>query len=143
MRTIVAIFLLVLLVSIQTPVGQFLKFAMLSEHFIKHQKQDKVSLIAFLQDHYSSDHNDAGLPEDEQLPFKNISFFTIGYAIVTGLIKTQVLVSFATDKEVIFPDTYKPKQHSASIFHPPESTHNSIFLLRRLSQSFFNSKHIL
>ena len=119
MRTIVTIFLLVLLVSVQTPVGQLLKLPMLVEHFIKHRAQDNVSFIAFLQDHYSLDHNDADLPEDEQLPFKNILFFTIGYAIVTGVVKMQVSVSLAADKKVIFTDAYTPQQHVAIIFHPP------------------------
>ena len=119
MRAIVTIFLLVLLVSIQTPVGQLLKIPMLVEHFIKHQTRDHVPFIAFLQDHYSSDHSDADLPEDEQLPFKDIPFFTIGYAIVPGVVKMQVLVSLAADKKVIFTDTYLPQRHLAIIFHPP------------------------
>lgn len=119
MRALATIFLLLLLVSIQTPVGQVFKLPMLIEHFIKHQKQEGVSLIDFLQDHYTSDHNDADLPEDEQLPFKNITFYTIGYAIVPDVIKTNVFVPLPADKKVIFPDTYTPQQHFASIFHPP------------------------
>jgi hypothetical protein len=70
MKKGVTIFLLVSMVSLQTPVGQLLKLPLLIEHFIKHQQQDGVSLLAYLQDHYSEDHHDADLPEDEQLPFK-------------------------------------------------------------------------
>ncbi|HET9744643.1 MAG TPA: hypothetical protein VFP97_02955, partial [Chitinophagaceae bacterium] len=69
MRTVATIFLLVLMVSIQTPIGQLFKLPLLIEHFIKHQKRNGVSLIDFLEEHYSSGHNDADLPEDEQLPF--------------------------------------------------------------------------
>ena len=119
MRTGVTIFFLVLLVSVQTPVGQLFKLPLLIEHFIKHQKQDNVSLLGFLQEHYSSDHNDADLPEDEQLPFKNITFFTIGFAIVPCVVKSQVFVPLIADKKVIFRDTYAPQQHLGSIFHPP------------------------
>lgn len=119
MRTATTIFLLVLLVSVQTPVGQLFKLPNLIEHFMKHQKQDGVSLITFLQDHYTPDHNDADLPEDEQLPFKNFTFYIIGYAIVPGVIKTSVFNSLPADKKVIFPDTYAPQQHLARIFHPP------------------------
>ncbi len=119
MRSTVTIFLLVLLASIQTPVGQLFKLPVLIEHFVKHQKQDGFSLIAFLEDHYTSDHKDADFQEDEELPFKSITFHTIGYAIVPGLNKTNVLVPLPTDKKVIFTDTYAPQQHLASIFRPP------------------------
>ena len=119
MRKGAAIFLLVLLVSIQTPFGQFLKFPLLVEHFIKHQRQDGDSLIAFLEDHYLSDHNDADLPEDEQLPFKNITFNSIGYAIVTPVIQANIFAPLPAEKKITFPDIYTPQQHLASIFHPP------------------------
>lgn len=119
MKSAVTIFLLVLMVAIQTPLGQLFKLPLLIEHYIKHQKQDGVSLIAFLEDHYASDHKDADLPEDEQLPFKNITFYSIGYAIVQPIVQTNVLASLPTEKKIIFPDTYTPQQHLGSIFHPP------------------------
>ena len=119
MQRPVSILLLVLMVAIQTPVGQLFKLPLLIEHFIKHQKQDGVSFIVFLEDHYSSGHNDADWPEDEQLPFKCISFYNIGYAIVPGSIKAMVVHSFPSDKKLIVPDTYTPQQHLGSIFHPP------------------------
>ena len=119
MKNAATLFLIVLLVSIQTPVGQFFKLPLLIEHFIKHQKQDGVSIIDFLGNHYLVDHNDADLPEDEQLPFKNITFNSIGYAIVTPVIQANVFVPLPADKEINFPDIYTPQQHLASIFHPP------------------------
>ena len=121
MRSATAIFFLVLLVSIQTPVGQLFKLPNLVEHFAKHQRQDGVSLMDFLQDHYTSSHDDADLPEDEQLPFKNITSYTIGYAIVPGVIKTNACIRLHADKKVIVPDTYTPQQHLSSIFHPPRA----------------------
>ena len=119
MRTVATLFLLVLLVSIQTPIGQLFKLPVLFEHFITHQKQDGVCLIDFLQEHYSNDHNDADLPEDEQLPFKSITFYATGYAIMPGVIRTTMFVPPPSDKKISFSDTYKPQQHSGSIFHPP------------------------
>ena len=119
MKIATAIFLLVLMVSIQTPVGQLFKLPLLIEHFIKHQKQDGVSFISFLDDHYSSNHNDADLPEDEQLPFKNITFYSVGYAIVPRVIKTNAIGPLPANKIVSSPQTYTPQQHLGSIFHPP------------------------
>jgi hypothetical protein len=107
------------MVSIQTPLQQLFKLPLLVEHYLKHQQRDKVSLLGFLEDHYAADHKDADLPEDEQLPFKNITFYTIGYAIVTPSIQANVLVPLPAEKKVIFPDSYTPQQHLASIFHPP------------------------
>ena len=119
MRSTVAIFFLVLVVSVQTPVGQLFKVPLLIEHFIKHQNQNGISLIEFLQSHYTTSHNDTDLQEDEQLPFKSIFYYAIGYAIVPGIIKTNVIVHLTPDKKVFFPETYTPQQHLASIFHPP------------------------
>ena len=120
MKAGVTIFLLVLLVSIQTPVGQLFKLPALIEHFIKHQKENGVSLVDFIQDHYASDHNDSDLPDDERLPFKNMTFYTIGYAIVPGLIfKKSVFFPLLPDKKVIFPEVYTAHKHFGSIFHPP------------------------
>ena len=115
------IFLLVLLVSIQTPFGQLLKLPLLVEHFKKHQKQDGVSLIVFLEDHYLSHHNDADLPEDEQLPFKNITFNSIGYAIVIPAVQANICAPLPVKKKISFSDIYTPQQHLASVFHPPRA----------------------
>ena len=121
MRRGVTIFFLVLLVSAQTPVGQLLKLPILIEHFIKHQQQNGFSFIGFLKDHYKPDHNDADLPEDQQLPFKNITFYSIGYAIVPGVIKTNATIAFAFDKKIVFAEFYTAQQHLGSIFHPPRA----------------------
>jgi hypothetical protein len=119
MKKAAAIFLLVLVVSIQSPIGQLFKFPMLIEHFIKHQNQEGVSFFAFLADHYAIDHNDADLPEDEQLPFKNITFNSIGFAIVTPIIQTNLFAPLSSEKKIIITDIYIPQQDLASIFHPP------------------------
>lgn len=119
MRTGAAIFLLLLLVSVHTPIGQFLKLPMLVEHFIKHQNNTGTSFMGFLEEHYSADHDDADLMEDEQLPFKSITFFSIAYAVVPSTLTTSLIAPLPENKKVIFPDTYALQQHVASIFHPP------------------------
>src|SRR5678815_1966973 len=92
MKRAATIFCLVIMVSIQTPIGQLFKLPLLIEHYIKHQTKDDVSFLSFLADHYATDHNDADLPEDEQLPFKNITFYSIGYAIVSPVIQANVFM---------------------------------------------------
>ena len=47
-----------------------------------------MSFIGFLEVHYASDHQDAELPEDEQLPFKNTTFSSIDHAVVTPVAAT-------------------------------------------------------
>lgn len=119
MKTAATIFLLTLLVSTQTPVGQLLKLPLLIEHFIKHQEQEGISLLGFLHEHYTSGHSDADLPEDEQLPFKTIVLCSIGNAIVPGEIKTDFFIPFTVEKKIMLPAGYSPQQHLNSIFHPP------------------------
>ena len=119
MRNVPVIFLLGLLLLIETPAGQFLRLPLLIEHFAKHQKQDGHSLLLFLDEHYSASHNDADLPEDEQLPFKTITLNGIGYAIVPEAAQPDLLVHSTVNEIVFSLDAYTPQQHLASIFHPP------------------------
>lgn len=119
LRKATTIFLLVLMVSIQTPFGQLSKLPLLIEHYIKHQKQNGVSLIDFLEEHYAAKHKDADWPEDEQLPFKNITCYNTGYAIVTPLVQANEVALLSIEKKFVFPDTNTPENHSGSIFHPP------------------------
>lgn len=119
MKSAVSIFFLILVVSVQTPVGQLFKLPVLIEHFIKHQKQEGLSLIEFLGVHYKTVHNDADSKEDEQLPFKSIAYYNIGTAIVPKIINTNFFVLLCADKKIFFPDITIPQQHLARIFHPP------------------------
>ncbi len=121
MRRGVSIFLLILLVATQTPMGQVFKFPNLIEHFFKHKKQNGVSLLDFLKDHYKANHNDADLPEDQQLPFKDITFQSIVIAIVPDTIKTAAVTSTPLEEKTSAIDFYTPQQHLGSIFHPPRT----------------------
>jgi len=120
MKKAVTLCVLVLMVCIQTPLGQLFKLPLLVEHYIKHQKQDGVSLVGFLEGHYASNHQDEDLPEDEQLPFKNVLLYSIGYAILTPLVPVTVFAPLPTEKKIDFAHTYSPQQHLACIFHPPK-----------------------
>jgi hypothetical protein len=119
MKNAATIFLLSILVSIQTPVGQIFKLPLLVEHFIKHQKQEDVSLFDFLKEHYKAGHNDADLPEDEGLPFKNSTVYSMGYVIIPSAIKPRVIVPLLTNKKLIFAKAYVVQPYLSSIFHPP------------------------
>lgn len=107
------------MVSILTPVGQLCKLPFLVEHYIKHQKLEGVSLIDFLETHYLANHQDADLPEDEQLPFKILSYYNIGFAIVTPTVQANVDTLLLADNKIVFPATYSLQQHLQNIFHPP------------------------
>jgi len=119
MKSFAAIFLLSLSTFTQTPLGQLLKLPVLIEHFYKHQRNDRVSLWEFLNDHYSKEHNDSDRSEDEQLPFKTVVVQTVGVAIVPGIVKADVTLNFDVPIKVMFSEIYTPQQHLCSIFHPP------------------------
>jgi hypothetical protein len=119
MKSVIAILLIGVFASIQTPLGQFFKLPLLIEHYIKHQKQNGVSLITFLEDHYALDHEDADLPEDNQLPFKSTTFSLIGYVIITQIIQVNVVVLSLIEKRFPFLFVYSPQQYLAGVFHPP------------------------
>jgi hypothetical protein len=91
----------------------------LIEHFYKHQKNDGVSLLKFLSDHYSKNHSDGDRSEDEQLPFKTIIVQTIGVAIVPSILKTDFAIGIDIPIKIIASNVYTPQQHLSSIFHPP------------------------
>lgn len=119
MRYLISIFLLVLLTLTQTPLGQLVKLPFLIEHFNKHKKETGASLLKFLGDHYSADHNDSDKTEDEKLPFKTILLQTIGVAVVPSFVRTDPPVCFQFSTKVILRDFYTPQQHLCRIFHPP------------------------
>ena len=119
MKSFAAMFLLSLSTFTQTPLGQLLKLPVLIEHFYKHQRNDRVSLWEFLNDHYSKEHNDADRSEDEQLPFKTVVVQTVGVAIVPGIVKADCILNFEVPIKKMFSEIYTPQQHLCSIFHPP------------------------
>ena len=74
----------------------------------------------FLKDHYRSNHNDADLPEDQQLPFKDITLQSTVIAVVPAAIKTAAVTSTLLEEKMAVIDFYTPQQHLGSIFHPPK-----------------------
>lgn len=118
MKTAASIFL-VLLLTVQTPVGQVFKLPLLIEHFLKHQNQTGTSLIGFIIDHYSHEHTDADQSEDQQLPFKTVVLLNIGSAIVPPLVKSDFAVELKCPQKLPLNDFHKPQQFLCTIFHPP------------------------
>ena len=119
MKVAAAILFWVLLVAVQTPAGQFFKLPFLVCHYMKHQLTNGVSVIDFLEDHYATGDQYANLPEDEQLPFKSIVLFNIGFAILPDAIRQNTSAFFLVRKKMIPSVLYNPQQHLNNIFHPP------------------------
>lgn len=119
MKRAAVILPLMFLVLVQTPVGQVLKLPLLIEHYLKHQAKESTSVSVFFKMHYATNHRDADWPEDQQLPFKNINFNSIGFALVTPIIQPAAVAVLPADEQFPALYTYSPQQHLASIFHPP------------------------
>ena len=116
-----AIFLLVVLVFVQTPMGQIFKLPVLLEHYSKHQRSERLSFAHFLEEHYASHHDDADLPEDEQLPFKNFTLHSMASAIVTNVFQSASPPILTIEEKAMFARIYIPQQMLSSIFHPPKA----------------------
>jgi hypothetical protein len=119
MKIAVTILLAILLTFTQTPLGQVLKLPFLVEHFYKHKTQNHASLLEFLIDHYSKEHNDADRSEDKRLPFKSVILQNMGFAIVPNIPKADFSLTVDDAKKMILPGFYVPTQHLCRIFHPP------------------------
>jgi hypothetical protein len=103
----------------QTLISHLLKVPHLIGHFVNHQKKARVSFIEFLGDHYLTDHNDDDQSEDEQLPFKNISYHQMGYAIMPDLNLATEVMQYPMNRKTSFAQSFMPKQSFAGVFHPP------------------------
>lgn len=118
MKATVVLLLLVLTIT-QTPVGQLLKLPLLIEHFYKHKKQDGISLLKFLKDHYSVEHNDADRSEDKQLPFKTVIMQSIGFALLPSAVSADLSLNLDIPQKIIPRGFNISQQHRNAIFHPP------------------------
>ena len=119
MQTAPAIFFLLLITITQTPLGELVKLPVLIEHFNKHQKNEGISLLKFLGDHYSKEHDDSDQAEDKQLPFKTVLLQPVGVAILPGIIDPDAAGNFEIPIQLMFSEVYTSQQHLCSIFHPP------------------------
>jgi hypothetical protein len=120
MKRAATIFFLVL-AAIQTPAIELFRLPFLVEHFIKHQDKEGDSLIDFLDEHYAKNHHDADSREDEQLPFKNLSFYQIGNAELPIVDVPDSEVPLLVDKNPVYKGAHLPQQQLAGIFHPPRA----------------------
>jgi hypothetical protein len=118
MKTAASILLIVFL-SAQTPLGQVFKLPKLIEHFFQHQQQTGTSIISFIIDHYSHEHNDADQSEDQQLPFKTVILCSMGSAVIPAIVQSDFNIRPVCAQNVAVNDVHLPQQHLCSIFHPP------------------------
>jgi hypothetical protein len=97
-----------------------MKLPLLVQHYYKHQKKQSISLTAFLQEHYQSDHKDDDADEDASLPFKSLivpAAITLDKATAYAVIfppPEPLTISFAS-----LPTFEVPSPPAFSIFHPP------------------------
>lgn len=113
--------MLLLLATVQTPLGEVLKLPLLAEHFLDHQSRDALSFAGFLDQHYSGSHSDADQSEDEQLPFKTIDMQSMAAAIVSPLFQTDFDKEFAPPARNAAVKSYTPGIHYSGVFHPPRA----------------------
>lgn len=118
MKATVVLLLLVLTIT-QTPVGQLLKLPLLIEHFYKHKKQGGISLLKFLKEHYSAEHNDADRSEDKQLPFKTVIVQSIGFALLPSAVSADLSSNLDIPQKIIPRGFNIAQQDRNAIFHPP------------------------
>ncbi len=113
-------FIAIILFSValmMTPLAELLKVPALISHFIKHQANTGINLQEFLTEHYNPDHNDQDIPEDNNLPFKNVivvsmaATLPVQFSLPPG---NHYYHRNMSNYEVFFPNAFK-----AALFHPP------------------------
>jgi hypothetical protein len=110
MKKAIAIFFLAIFSFSFTEARQFLKLPRLIEHYYDHMSRGKITLAAFLQQHYLADHKDDGdKNEDRNLPFKSTEITSTCFTL---FLPSAVELTKYQEQEVpegIFPwlDTFK------------------------------------
>jgi hypothetical protein len=119
MKTIAVTFLLISLALNQSSLGQLLKLPVLVDHFYKHQKEENLSLVEFLSEHYASGHEDEDQAEDNQLPFKSGTVQEVSSAVIAESMSTDFASGETAPVKIDFRVLHIPQQHLQSIFRPP------------------------
>jgi hypothetical protein len=122
-RKVIPYIFIFLIVSNTGFFQQFYKLPVLIEHFKEHQQIRSVSFIDFLAMHYwGEDQNDNDADRDMQLPFKNIS----GYSLHLVFIPTEkqtiyIPFNIRLKESNIIPFTSNLYSNPAlfSVFRPP------------------------
>lgn len=122
MKKFIAISFLFIFASATTELGQFLKVPILIQHFYSHQREEGMSLMAFLSEHYLGHHDDEDKNDDMQLPFKTI---INGPTIVANFSIEKIEVKKASEpfveKHLLLQTSFIPSQLVFQIFHPPRT----------------------
>jgi hypothetical protein len=75
--------------------------------------------MSVLNANYSHEYHDSDWPDDQQLPFKTVVLFDIGFAVVPLIAKADFAVKFNALRNVIMNDVHTLQKHFHTIFHPP------------------------
>lgn len=125
-RLVSIIFLASYLLSL-TELNQLIKLPLLVEHFAEHQQNDKeLTLIKFLNMHYSNDDdNDGDNEKDAQLPFKSHNS-CLSTTLMAFLPDLSYSIHYKNDniESVSFPIKNQnsiPSSFANSIWQPPKS----------------------
>lgn len=122
MKKILPISLLFIFASATTEFGQFLKLPILIEHFYSHQQKESLSLLEFLKEHYSKDHEDEDKQMDMQLPFKTIvSYPAMFIDFLVQKFEIEKAVSQLPVKHIPLQTSFIPSQLVFQIFRPPRT----------------------
>ena len=121
MKIIVAIFFCVLITVNKTPLVQLLKLPLLVEHFNKHNNREQVSILEFLEEHYTAGHSDEDQSEDNTLPYKSGFTFDNGQALMDTTVGIDFSYCYNVPAQTILPKLFLPQHQLFSVFHPPRT----------------------
>ena len=102
---------------------QFYKLPVLFQHFNEHKEIKKVSFIDFLEMHYwGEDQNDDDADRDMQLPFKNISGYSLHFVFIPTdkhAIYVPFVISLTQAKSIPYTCNLHANPALFSVFRPP------------------------
>lgn len=111
--------MLLSLLVLQSPLGQFVKLPLLVEHYIKHKERSDISFLTFLEDHYSTNHSDSDAKEDDSLPFNNSNIHFFAWAVLPATAKANPAPSLNASIKSPGLQHYFTRLYLRNIFHPP------------------------
>ncbi|HET7898995.1 MAG TPA: hypothetical protein VFL47_15020 [Flavisolibacter sp.] len=124
MRKATAIFFVLLLLLVQTPLQQVLRLPVLLEHLREHQVlRSEISIGTFLVQHYlNGQPKDSDYERDMQLPFRATDILLINSTVV---LPAQLEIAFPSTvygEKTYFlygPEDLAPR-HTTAVFQPPK-----------------------
>lgn len=109
--------------SSATEIHQLARLPQLLQHFRQHRQEDpSLSLLGFLQMHYTDPHpNDQDDDNDQELPFKTGGEIYHIDTPVFGAARIETAAPFTErDKIIVLHPEGRPRNLSFPVFHPPQ-----------------------